>query len=347
MNKNRNIDEFFEGSLSVEEAKDFVRWLSSEEGKEELSAAIDEQWLKKTKEDVYPEWDTERLLEQTKKARKGEVFKVVRTSSKRKIPLSGSVNHGVGVLGSRMLRVAIGLVLILGLGYLLMVNTEEEKSFDVNAAPQIVSRSNAAGIKTKLSLPDGSVVYLNSESEVRYPKDFKSDRTITLKSEGYFKVKEDSLHPFSVKSRQFTTVALGTAFNVKAFDEEAVEVTLVSGKVEVSTSEASQSIRLFPGEAASLRKGGKELLKYKSDVAFVTQWMEGVLEFRKTDFKSIFRQLERWYGVDIQVKGQMTNAKGSGKFRDGESLDNVLEVLSYSELFDYKINKDKVTVIFK
>ncbi|GAB3651692.1 FecR family protein [Echinicola sediminis] len=343
MDKKKQLDDFIEGRLSDREAQAFLEWIMSQEGEEELAASIDEVWFNKNKEEEYPEWDMEKLLSETQRLR-GEGKKLA-------LLKSGKVNNGPSKNRSwnaPWLRVAAVLVFLFSFSYVLLKWNEKPVEVKEIPAPEFITRSNPSGVKTKVQLPDGSVVLLNSESSLTYAKDFVNNRNVELEGEAFFMVNKDSLHPFSVKSKRLTTVALGTSFNIKAFKgDEKVEVTLATGKVRVEDELTSKALLLDPGEATKVEDNSESFDKYKADVSFITQWRFGVLEFRKTPFIQIIEELERWYGVQIKVNGELPAEKGSGKFRDGESLVNVLDVLSYSVDFDYEIKKNLVEITFK
>ncbi|WP_186757443.1 FecR family protein [Echinicola salinicaeni] len=339
MDRKKQLDDFIEGKLSQEEAKDFLNWLMSEEGEEEFSALIDEEWFSGTKEKEYAEFDMEKLLGRTKKAKGGGPLYL---SGKARVSDRIPKRNGIR---STWLKVAASLVIIFSLSFLLIKWTEEPVSKQVESTLELVTRKNPSGIKTRIHLPDGSIVYLNAESTVSYPKSFVNNRTIHLTGEAFFEVKKDSLHPFSVVSDRLTTVALGTSFNIRAFEgDNSVEVTLATGKVKVSDAITSKSLTLLPGEAARMKAGGKELEKYSADVSMSTQWVRGVLVFKNTSFKKIIKRLERWYGVEIHFKGKVADEKCSGEFMEGESLANVLSVLSYSVEFEYEIKGNQVII---
>ncbi|WP_200975998.1 FecR family protein [Echinicola sp. 20G] len=338
MDRYKQLKDFLEHKLSEQESKEFVEWFLSEGGREKLSAAIDDAWDQPHKNENYAELDIETLLKKTHQKKNDEVILTHSKSHKKEVRLIDSKKR----LSSWKIAASITIVFLLSLlTFQLFKKVPKE---DVIQEKIFVTKSNPSGMKTKIRLPDGSMVYLNSESSITYPKDFISDRKITLIGEAFFEVKKDSLHPFEVKSHRLITQALGTSFNIKAFEKEKIEVALLTGKVSVSDKVTDQVLFLDPGEGAVVKGNSPSLKKQKIDIKFITQWMYGVLEFKKTPFPEIIKELERWYGVTITVKGDASAIKGSGRFRDGESLDNVLDVLSYSMSFDYAISKNEVTI---
>ncbi len=193
---------------------------------------------------------------------------------------------------------------------------------------------------------------MNAASEIRYQSDFgQTNRDIWMKGEFYFEVAKDSLLPFRVHSGNLVTEALGTAFTVKAYQEDAnVKVKLLEGKVKVKqhekmTDTKQEALYLTPGQAAFLI--GDEFRKdqFKTNKALL--WTEGTLFFDDHSFEDVITTLERWYGVEIQVKGAAkAQRRVSGEFNK-DNLSNVLKSIAYSFGFEYSINHKKVSIHFK
>lgn len=338
MNRNKQFEDFFKGNMSQSEAVKFSDWLESVEGKQFLDSKFQSTWEKEDR-DEYPEWDRDLLLE---KINVGKSESKATPSHER----DSYVNSRNG--NSSWYRIAAILIIILAVPFVFYkLNSSDSMSVESSVALKIITRNNPAGVKSKFQLPDGSLVSLNSESTITFSEDFAVNRSIELIGEAYFSVAKDSLHPFIVESKGVSTEALGTIFNIKAYeDESSVEVLLVEGKVQVENLKTSEAMLLTPGEKASVQKSDGELIRSKGNVVLDTQWRVGVLEFSNIYFAEIFKRLERWYGVEIEVTGQMTSAKGFGKFKEGETLENVLNVLSYSNDFKYQIDNHKVYVDF-
>src|SRR5690606_2960126 len=138
--------------------------------------------------------------------------------------------------------------------------------------------STPAGVKSSVSLPDGSKVTLNSASSIKYDKHFSNGRReIELIGEAYFDVKKDSLHPFIVETNHIQTKALGTAFNVKAYKGDSILVALMSGVVEVSNSVMQSKEMLMPGEGINVAVDYAHWEKEKFDVQEALAWMNKTL----------------------------------------------------------------------
>jgi transmembrane sensor len=244
----------------------------------------------------------------------------------------------------QMSRVAAILVLTMGLAFIvgpiakIEVPLEEELVVETS-----VLRQTGSGEKIYLTLGDGTKIWLNSSSKVEFPQKFAKDhRLIRLEGEAYFEVERDSLRPFIVHANGLTTTVLGTSFNINTKAPGKVKVSLVSGKVEVSSSQNQTS--LSPGEMLDYdnTKDSHTVRKFK--VANILAWKDGVLLFQKATLSEVKAELEEWFGVKIKLQ----NASGitwefSGEYRQ-QTLEEVLESISYIKGFDYRIMGKEVTI---
>lgn len=205
------------------------------------------------------------------------------------------------------------------------------------------------GVKSHLTLLDGSKVILNSGSSIRYIKNFEPhQREIELTGEAFFEVTKDPKRPFIVKTNHLTTTVLGTSFNINAFEERKTEVSLVTGKVEVRVnSDKAEVVNLVPGEALRFFTLNQTVSKGGFDKTKVLAWTQKTIVFNQAQMKEVKRVLENWYGVEIQfVNTPAKDLEISARFND-QTLKDVLEGLSYSARFDFSIQKEKVFIRFK
>lgn len=220
----------------------------------------------------------------------------------------------------------------------------------VESTPVIYEEHYAPpGVKSNLTLQDGSKVILNSGSSLRYIKNFQTDqRELELVGEAYFEVAKDSLRPFRVRTGPITTMALGTSFNIKAYENEALDISLLTGLVEVDVKlDEYQKVSLIPGEALNINLDKRQFRKQGFEEAKLMAWTRKTIVFDQTPISEITRVLENWYGVRIEFLNRPNeDLKVSGLFRD-QTLKNVLEGLSYTARFEFKIQKDHVTITFK
>jgi len=195
-------------------------------------------------------------------------------------------------------------------------------------------------------LPDGSAIYLNSGSTLKIPKKFAADkRTVFLEGEAFFEVTEDKSRPFTIYSGSLSTTALGTSFNVRAYpEEEKLSVALVTGKVKVVNAEIDTFQILIPNEQIIFNTKEQEFKKQAFDIELITGWQKGLLIFQDSDFDEVVEKLERWYGVSFDIqKYPIYQKEYRGKF-DNQSLDEVLQVMSFTSGFTYEINDKNVII---
>ena len=212
----------------------------------------------------------------------------------------------------------------------------------------MVTKANPSGVKSTISLPDGSTVVLNAESKISFQSGFNdSIRLVALVGEAYFQVAKDLNRPFVVQSGNVRTEVLGTEFNVKAYaDENKIDVALNSGKVLVSvgSSLVKQSYYLNPGQRIRVSKDNDQVERTNFDRKKVLAWKDGVIYFDKTSLKEVTTTLGRWYGVQFEILHW--NGKPwhyTGEFKN-EYLDIILQSMSYSKHFKYEIDKEKVII---
>ncbi|MEQ6122461.1 FecR domain-containing protein [Reichenbachiella sp. MALMAid0571] len=251
------------------------------------------------------------------------------------------------------IKIAASISIILVSVWFLVYNQSEVKQLEASVSG--IEKSNPAGQKSNFLLPDGTKVWLNAESKLRYSTDYgKKDRQVELVGEAFFDVKKDASKEFVVKSENFTTTALGTSFNVQAFPNEGyINVSLVEGKVRVdqyradSAVDISSKTYLRPGEQIIYDKSKNSLKKGDFNALETTLWKDGILYFDDTPFGDIVVALERWYGVKCSVKNAPEKeVLFSGVF-ENENLNNVLDAMSYSEKFAHKIDGKSVIIEFK
>jgi transmembrane sensor len=210
-----------------------------------------------------------------------------------------------------------------------------------------VSKSNPIGQKSKIHLPDGSTVFLNAGSALRFRQDFgKSGREIYLQGEAFFEVAEDESLPFQVYCESLSITALGTSFNINSFQKGFTKVQLATGKVVVENeTEDEAPVELSPGEEVIHAHGkGMQKRAFDSSKAFV--WKNGTLLFRNTDLETFISDLERWYGVEINVVNPPKNQlRINGEFTE-DYLSKVLEAIGYAYGFSYSIDQKQVVITF-
>ena len=234
------------------------------------------------------------------------------------------------------------------------------------------------GCKTRVQLPDGSEIILNSGTNLSYSSgQFSSgERGVYLEGEGFFTVKKDPDRPFYVNTHGMRVKVLGTTFNIKAYPgEDTEEATLVAGSVEIytlsHTEENVKPIRLLPNEKAVFSKGGRQiamketyagiksiepaepvelkslnLLDEEKTEQFIS-WKDNRLIFDNEPLSSLLVKIERWYDVKIKVDyPELNSARFTGRF-DKETVEQVMNALSTITPFSFEIRKNQITIMNK
>lgn len=200
--------------------------------------------------------------------------------------------------------------------------------------------TSAYGLVSKVTLPDGSDVWLNSGSTISYPQSFSTEtRKVFLSGEAYFKVKANPSNRFEVLTENGIVVsAYGTEFNVSAYDEDStIEATLASGNIEVSLPESSGSEILLKGQQAIFDKESNRLEIKDGNLAVKTSWKDGKMIFRRTKMAEIVKRLSRHFNVDIYLEGsELYDYEYSATFTT-ETLNEILYFLEKSAPIKCKI----------
>ena len=200
-----------------------------------------------------------------------------------------------------------------------------------------------AGQHAKVTLADGSKVWLNAGSELNFPTHFKDDlREVTLRGEGFFEVKSNTEQPFIVSTKQYKVKALGTSFNVYAYTgKDHFEAALLSGNIQVQDIiNPNNVIELKPNELVSKVNGKLKLSTIQNTDYF--SWRKGILCFNES-LCDVFEKLELYFDVQIdskQIKKQNISNLCVAKFRSRDGINHILRVLQLSHLFQYKIDSE-------
>lgn len=216
---------------------------------------------------------------------------------------------------------------------------------DLNNKPvQQMEAKAATGLVSKIILPDGSEVWLNSGSLLSYPQLFRGERRkVTLTGEAYFKVKSDKSNPFDVVLEDgFVVSAYGTEFNINAYtDNNHIDVTLVKGNVNVSNSDTAINQPLNKGQRFSYNKADKSTSLSDVNLFVETAWKDGQIVFRRTSMEEVVRRLSRHFNADIRLEGrELYDYEYSATFTN-ETLPVILDLLSRTAPIEYKIIEPK------
>lgn len=204
-----------------------------------------------------------------------------------------------------------------------------------------------AGQRANLILADGTTVWLNSNSTLKYPANgfHSKNRKVTLEGEGYFEVTHDEKHPFIVETEKYDIRVLGTTFNVSAYsNSDMFETSLIEGKVTVYQPDTQNEIVLKPNEKVEVRDGKLYKEAFTSDNDFL--WRMGIYSFKNEPLETVFKKLEQYYEVRIiNNNKEIASCQCTGKFRQKEGIEHVMKVLQKYVKFNYMQDDEKNQII--
>lgn len=211
------------------------------------------------------------------------------------------------------------------------VEVADVKPQEHQRSTRLMTIATPRGGTYRVTLSDGTKVWLNAASKLTYPERFKDvNRTVKLEGEAFFEVAKGS--PFLVKSRDQVITVLGTSFNVSSYeDEPAIMTTLVTGRIKIADTLNGQGLTMQPGQQAIKGMGDNFHLK-KADVSAALAWKNGLFLFQDADVEVIMRQLARWYDVDFEFEGRKPNLKLWGEVHRDVNAAQALEILTYFKL---------------
>jgi ferric-dicitrate binding protein FerR (iron transport regulator) len=353
------VTRILEGNATGDDRKILLNWINASDSN------------RKEFEQTESYWNALEILSNREKFNSSEGYdNFIRSLNKDTIihPLQKQQNYF-----NYFLRIAASILLVLGISFLAYLITRNK--IDTIAYFELTTPK---GFHTQLTLTDGTKIWLNAGSKLRYPNKFNSSaRTVYLEGEAYFNVKKDPKHPFIVQTSDVNVKALGTSFNVKAYPNEgSIETTLVSGIVVISGNKTDSKkepiIELKPNQRATFIKtsgklllNGQEELRLKHtytnpepalrkkeslivskgiDTEIYTAWTENRLVFDNETFESIALKLERRYGATVLFKNEkIKKICFSGKFPE-ISIERALSALQYASPFNYEIEQDTIYI---
>lgn len=205
------------------------------------------------------------------------------------------------------------------------------------------------GGQYQVVLSDGTRVWLNAASSLKYPLDFSgNDRKVELSGEAYFEVAKNKAKPFKVRTAREEVTVLGTHFNINAYaDEPATRTALLEGSVKVDQLNSEQSVTIKPGEAALVAGGAAPKIKVSTiDPDEVLAWQKGYFMFDAEPLESILRKIARWYDVEITYQSTASSQKQfSGTISKYSNASQVLRKLELTESVHFKIEGRNIIVL--
>lgn len=347
-NSNVNIDTHFlikvlRQEVSEEEKEVFEIWLNqSDENKEEFGR-IALLWEKigtlptPLSPDPEKEWLSfcEKLetLEDKRNAYRKNLSETISTSnSDEKLLYISKINRYIWPFRI----VAIFLIFFLIYQLLGRVNTKQELIDSPKSENKEYTLVVSKGEKATVPLYDGSIIYLNSESKLIYPKFFDKVRKVKLEGEGYFLIKSDPDKPFMVETENKIIEVKGTEFNLR-YRNGKLSLVVTNGRVTVYIKDSSKIIDVNKGELTEYHPEFGFTIPRKVNTRFYTAWRENKLFFDKTSFQEVMEEIDRFYNVNSVFKNKKVRTKKLTGFFDSNSLDEILNKISIA--LDAKIER--------
>lgn len=311
------------------ELADFQTWLSDPLAQPEVEVWLAEHWASS------PEIDSHTLIE--------TVFQQIQDYQE-------AHDQSSHFSFARVLKVyqkvaAFLLIPLIGLGILFWLSQNEPSTlqFTETIAPR--------GQKSQIVLADGTKVWLNSDTKIKYPGNFSNDqRDVYLDGEAFFEVTKNAHQPFVVHTSGVDVKVLGTKFNVKAYaDENLIETSLFEGKINLmlnnsQTATLSEKM-VIPGQSFVYSKTTEQLLSNKFPKEEIDGWKKNQLIFKDDTFGNLVRKVERWYDVQVVYdERQFSDRRLTVELYEGERLDRLMSIISLALTVDYKYERGKIII---
>ncbi len=235
-------------------------------------------------------------------------------------------------------KLAGSLAILLSIGFLGYRYYNEQR--------QIIF-ANSSDVAKELTMPDGTKVWLRSESAIIYHQNYSSNRSVELTGEAFFEVIKDKEHPFNVKTKLGKITVLGTTFSVRAYENEGFTRTILKeGSVNFTDAEDKNAVILKPGEEATLQKGSENMtVKKVENIDRKLTWQSHNFIFENEPLSQIVSEIGGAFNKKIQILDtNLANQRYTLKFNRGESLTKILDVLSDVAEFKYKQEKSNLII---
>ncbi|MES2276371.1 MAG: FecR domain-containing protein [Bacteroidota bacterium] len=230
-------------------------------------------------------------------------------------------------------------------GVLKYVVSTQAKGDDATAEPGFNTFTTPRGAEYHVVLPDGTMVWLNAASSIKFPTTFAgNERRVELTGEAYFEVAKDKHKPFKVKFNDQEVEVLGTHFDIMAYADEAeAKTTLLEGSVKISRNNIQQILK--PGQQAVGTAASKGLQVQQVNTQEVMAWKNGFFLFRNAGIASIMRQAARWYDVDVVYEDDMAGKEYGGRVSRYKNISELLHNMELTGTIHFKIDGRRVTVM--
>lgn len=321
-----NITNYLLGQSSEEQVRELFQWINESEENRKEFIELKKIWslTSTSQNDVVQEW--------------------IEFKEKKEKLIS------TPFISRRFLQVAALIAIIFALGvvshWLVFENTQQKEYYSSNSIINVPQ-----GEMSKLTLPDGTSVIINSGSTFSYSSNYKDGkRIVELTGEAFFNVAKDPDHPFIIKTNLMNFKVYGTSFNIEAYpDNNQVSTTLVEGSLGFIDKNEKELGRLVPGENLLFDGKNNNFKITNVDLDLFTSWKDGIITFRNEKLKDVAIKLERWYNVKIVIKNpKLADELYYGTVMKNKPIDQILEVLSITSSLNYQMTyrNEQPTLIY-
>lgn len=252
------------------------------------------------------------------------------------IVLDSAANGTISRQGNvKVMKLDNGLVSYTGQGA--KRDTHKETVYNTISTPR--------GGQYQITLSDGTKVWLNAASSIRFPVAFTgTERSIAVTGEAYFEVAHNKHMPFKVQVNNNEIEVLGTHFNINAYDDEAtMKITLLEGKIKQTVNGGTAQKILLPGQQSDVDREGKMIVKENADIEEAIAWMRGNFQFKSADLHAVLRQVARWYDAEIEYNGNI-NLHFTGQLPRSENVTTLFNNLALTGEVHFRIEGRKIIV---
>ena len=320
---------FFLKEISDEEITQLNEWLNASEDNRNYFNQVSKLWYA----DQHNRIDVDNAWLKMKNRMGGE-------SPKSSVnTISFTKKRFYALAGAALFLILISLPIVF---YTLKTNGafRDEVLFEVSAPK---------GEKAAITLVDGTKVWLNSGSILKYSSAFDlKHRIVFLEGEGYFEVTKDKSNNFTVVCGKTEVIVYGTVFNISNYQEDGfIQLTLVSGKLGFNYSESEELAILSPSEQLTYSRKTEAVTIETIDTELYTVWKENLLKFDNAPFLDVMKKMERWYDVEITLDDKVQNLENYTMTLKTESLKEILEMIKLTTAIDYTIDKENIYIYNK
>lgn len=304
-NMKKIVIKYFEGCSTEEEEKEIFSFVHANPENQELFEHWEREWLDTFKDSQEAEQDWESFVEKNTEFKKESLAK----------------KFAIGKLFKRYAMVAAACLLMgMCLNYLILRVIRE------GASENIFMVEVPSGEKSKVILPDGTIVWLNADSKLSYSADFNAKhRTVQLLGEGYFEVSKREKQPFVVKTSRYDIVVKGTKFNISSYEaDKYITTSLMEGEVELLYK--NELFRMKPGEIVQLDTKKDVLIKTNGRIGQFKSWTENKIEYDAITLYDLVLRLERQYNVTIHLEASdLKNKVLSVSLNNKETIEEIMQ----------------------